>query len=400
MSLALGVLAFPVSAPARVFAQRPASPRPVYGITGEDPVTADNRGRALSHPQASCGPDNPCYLPEPNPAPVEGLPVDSHTADTYERPTAPGSAATGVISAVDIASAQVGADEDRLYFRINLADVDERTRGLPYVYGFELDYDDEDAGDLLVRVTDPAGNLGTRFGVGGVAAFWNANSNVFGATAHLPDGPGGTIDGYEVLAFDQGANHVKDNPGGDRAVVARVAPDRAASVELAVARPFLEAVTTYDPRIDLGGPFTKLALRPNASTRMIDPAAFTLHDRFGRQESGSPYPFLRVAPESPTCPASDAGLTQAAREALDSGTDADTGIANPCYPNRALAEYDNAYYTVGTTDPTPTPGPPGGDQQAQRTGRGGTRWGLVLAVGVALASAVTLALALRRPDRS
>lgn len=371
---------------------QPRPPSPVYGILGEDPVTSDNQRLAFTHPKATCPPASPCYLPEPNPLPTEGLPVDSHTADTYERPTAPGAGATVVLAAIDIASSQVGADEDHLYLRINLVGTDPATKSLPHVYGFELDYDDEDAGDLLVRVSDPRANLGTRFGVVGVEAYWNKNSNVFNATAQLPDGPMGTADGYEVLAFDEGANHVENSPGGPDAVVARIAPDRPASLEVALRRPFLEAVTTYDPRIDLSGRFTKLALRPNASTRSIEPAWFTLHDRFGRLESGSPFPFLRIAPASSGCPVSDTGLTQAARGALDSGTDVDTGIPNPCYPNGAIAEFDNAYFTVGTSDPTPTPGP--AEEKAGR-GEGGLASRLLLALAMVAVATVAAALAVR-----
>jgi hypothetical protein len=391
-ALALAALV-PLEIPASAGAQ-PGPPSPVYGASGEDPVTADNQPQAFAHPSAACPASSPCYLPEANPAPTEGFPVDSHTADTYERPTSAGAAATAVLAAIDIASSQVGADEDYLYLRINLAGVDPASRALPYVYGFELDYDDEDAGDLLVRVTNPGADLHSRFGATGVVAYWNKNSNIFNATAHLPDGPTGTADGYEVVAFDQGSNHLENAPGGAEAVVARIAPDRAASLELAVRRPFLEAVTTYDPRLDLSGRFTKLALRPSASRGPIEPAWFTLHDRFGRRDSGSPFPFLRVAPLSPGCPVSDVGLTQAGRSALDSGTGADTGIPNPCYPNRAIAEFDNAYYTVGTSDPTPTPGPPTG-QEGNREEAGRSARPVFLAAMVAGASVVVLVLALR-----
>lgn len=367
------------------FAQPPPAPAPVYGVTREDAVTADNPPQAFTHPSASCPAASPCYLPDPNPPPLEGLPVDSHTADVYERPTEPGPAATTVHAALDIASSQVGADADYLYFRINLFALDPGTRSLPFVYGFELDYDDDPAGDLLVRVADPGANLGTRFGVAGVAAFWNQNNNLFGERAGLPDGPGGNADGYEILAFDQGANHLNRAPGGNDAVLARIAPDGPA-LELAVRLPFFDAVKLNPAGVDVSGGVNKAGLRPNASREPIDPASFTLHDRFGRGESGSPFPFLRLAPPSAACPASDRGLAQADREVFDSGTGIDTGIPNPCYPIRALAPFDSAYFTMGTTDPTPTPGPPPRQDEAETGARRGRRasWPVLLAAPVAV----------------
>jgi hypothetical protein len=166
------------------WAQSPPSPTPVYGVSGEDAVTADNRPQAFAHPAASCPAATPCYLPDPNPAPTEGFPVDSYTADVYERPTTPAaSAAPAVFPALDIVSSQVGADEDYVYFRINLFGIDS-AGSLPYDYGFELDFDDDPAGEVLVRLTNPGASLGTRFGVTGLVAFWNENSNILGASGH------------------------------------------------------------------------------------------------------------------------------------------------------------------------------------------------------------------------
>ena len=331
--------------------QEPPGPRPAYQAALKDAVTADNPPRAFTQPAGGCATATPCYLPDANPEPSAGLPVDSYTADVYERPTLPGEEAERLLGAIDIESHQVGSDDAWFYFRINIAGAIEPINGLLPSYGFELDFDDDPAGEILVLVGGKAGLLEQRFSADGVSAYWNRNSNILGANAQAPDGPGGTPDGYEVVAVIDGENRVDKHPGGARPLLARVVADDNA-VELAISRSFLQATKLNERGVDVSGEVNKIGLRPAASAKAVDPAAFSAHDRFGRRESGSPFPFLQVAPPDPaSCPERDSEQSADLLDALDSGTDDDTGIPNPCYPAAAIAAYDNAYYVSTTFSP-------------------------------------------------
>ena len=402
--LALALAAGP-PATGHATAQEPARPQPSYRATGKDPATADNRPRAVAHPAGPCAAEAGCYLPDPNPASTEGLPVDSHTGDIYERPTAPGAGATRVTAAVDVVSARVGSDDAWFYFRIELAGRAPDGKHLPHAYGFELDFDDDPAGELLVVVSNPSASLGTAFGTTGMSAHWNQNSDIFGPTAELPDGPI-PGDGYEVLAFEGGANRLEGRRAVGDPLRGRVAA-RGAAVELAVRRRFLDALKENAAGIDISGDVNKVGLRANAAVAPIDPSAFTRHDRVGRRQSGSPYPFLRLRPTDPaTCPFDEQGLSLADREALDSGTDQDSGIPNPCYPAGAVAQYDNAYYVTTTYTPEEVAGQPAGPVEGElpAAGEGGpaageeTPVGMLLLAGVVAPGGAVL-VALRRRDR-
>ncbi|MGH2773170.1 MAG: hypothetical protein ACRDIU_08555, partial [Actinomycetota bacterium] len=208
-------------------AQAKSGPSPKYSATGADAVTADNKRLA------SCSPGGPCQAADPNPADPAAA-VDSYTQDLYERPLTAGS--RSVAPALDIVSGRVGSDDAYLYFRIDLFGIEEA--GLPYTYGFELDYDDDPAGDLLAIIAGPL--LKPKFAAAAVSAFWNENSNITGPNPGFPDGPGATPDGYERPVFQAGKNLAPDSPGGGDALVARISPRSPASIELAVRREFLK----------------------------------------------------------------------------------------------------------------------------------------------------------------
>lgn len=328
--------------------QEDAVPRPDYEAALKDAGTADNQPRTVPGPSDGCRPDSPCYLPDPNPDSKEGLPVDSYTADVYERPTGVGPAAATVLRAIDIVSHQVGGDGTWFYFRVNLAGPFSTHEGAPPFYGMEIDFDDDPAGEVLVVVG--AATLGTAFSPEGLAAYWNRNSNILGKEADLPEGPGGTIDGYEVAAVVDGRNQLEAQPGGASPVLARAA-ENGTAVEVAVRRALLDASKFNERGEDISGGVNELGLRPLASVAAIDPAAFSFHDRFGRRETGSPYPYLRIPPPDPICPVGDKDLSIEDRTALDSGTPDDTGIANPCYPSSVLSGFDNSFFASTTYDP-------------------------------------------------
>lgn len=326
-------------------AGQPASsrPTPVYAVTVADPTSA-------------------AAVPLANPAAGE-TPVDSYTADLYERPFRVGNGGTTVLPALDIVSSRAGAGATHLHYRIDLAGPDPGPGKLPYFYAFEVDLDDDPAGDLLVRVDDPGAGVGPTFGTKGVSAYWNENSNVTGPNPGLPDGPDATPDGYEVVVFDQGTNRRPKAIGGDAAVLARVAPDRAASVEIAVDAAFLQ-----DLNADLA--VTKVSFRAGASERPLDHRTYYLHDKLGRAEAGSPYPFLQLPGAPAVCPARDDALSADQRSALDSGTGSATGMANPCHPSAGVAAYDNAAFATAAPGAQPVPGQAGPDLSVSASHRG------------------------------
>lgn len=348
VGIAVGIVAAVGLGPAAAQPRAVVDPRPGYGAAVPDAVTVDNVPRPARSPEERC-PAAGCVVAEANPEPP-GRVVDSYTADTYERPVSSGPGSAVVLPALDITSVRAGTRGEFLFYRIDLAGPDGGG-GLPFSYAFEIDYDDDPAGDLLVRLDNPRAGLSTTFAAAGVVAFWNQNSNAAGPNPGTPDGPGASPDGYERRVFDGGANTLDGAPGGERAVLARVAPDREASLEVAVDGRFIQAMND-----DL--PAASASFRATASRATLPESSYYLHDRFGRRDVGSPYPFLRLAGAPAECPNREVGLNGEQRAALDSGTGDDTGRPNPCYPSRVpVAEMDN----TGFTSPEPgSVGPPPG----------------------------------------
>lgn len=275
----------------------------------------------------------------------------------YERPIAARGQTVEVLPAVDIASARAGTGRDHLHYRIDLAGLDPSTGRLAHSYAFELDYDDDAAGDLLVRVDDPGESSSSSFGTGGVSVFWNQNSNATGSNPGFPDGPGASPDGYEVVVFEHGAARVAGAAASAEVVTARLAPDRTASLELAVDAAFVQSLND-----DLA--VTKVSFRAGASRTSLHPGSYYLHDKLGRAEAGSPYPFLQSRGAPDACPAADASLPAEQRSALDSGTGAATGLPNPCHHRMELSAYDNTAFVTMAPPSRPTAGNPGGEQAA------------------------------------
>ncbi|HZI65484.1 MAG TPA: hypothetical protein VFF17_02865, partial [Thermoanaerobaculia bacterium] len=291
---------------------------PMYTITLNDAVTGDNATQDFTVPGVTC---NDCYVPDPNPG------VDSYTDDIYERPMGSGSGASAYFSNLDITSGQMGSDATYLYFRINLFGAGS---GLNAKYAVAINCDADARPDLYLRVDDPQGNMGTTFDEKAVFASYDTNNDVGAANLDEPDGPGGSDNGYETVVFDQGTNSAPGSAGGADAVQARVAPTGTA-VEFAIERVFLDAVCGKMAK-QVGFCVQTAQGGQTASGTQL------LHDEYSRQSGGSPYPWLSTAPSPAvtTCPttnAEDDALSAQQRAALDSGTNVNTGIVNPCYPS-------------------------------------------------------------------
>lgn len=310
------------------------TPNPVYFSETPDAVTGDNVRVQVNHPSATCGSSDPCYLPDPNPS-SGSVWVDNYSLDIYERPMGQGSSAKVYLPWIDITSSAVGYDANFLYYKIDLYGTESGK--LPSYYSFEINFDSDPLGDILVRAEAPSAKVGTSWGTSGVIAYHDTNQNMGGPRPTTADGPSNTLGGYENLVFDQGSNKLSGAPGGATAVRARISPTDPTVVELAVSRAFLVALNENSP-------VEKAAFRPYAAKGSNSPSQFQLHDEYTRSSAGSPYPWLRVAGAPSFCPSSLAAenaLTAAQRDALNSGTSSQTSFLNPCYPASSIYEFDN-----------------------------------------------------------
>jgi uncharacterized repeat protein (TIGR01451 family) len=294
---------------------------PVYQATRADDVTGV-KARTTT-PQC-----NNCIIPDPNP-PAGTRKVDSYNDDRYERPVVSAGGGT-YLPELDIVSTHVGFDSTWFYYRINLFGAG--TSSLGKGYAFELNVDPDDRPDLLVIVA--GADLTASFSSNKVAAWWDTNNSVGGATLLGPDGPGGHGNGYETDVFRDGVNKLIGTPGGSDAVRVRKIVGEAA-FELAIRRTFLNALA--------GSAVTKIAFRGWAGEGSFDQALHLYHDSRSRSQAGSPYPYLQLSGAPASCPSvTDNTITAAQRAALESGTGVQTAFLNPCWPNGNVYLVDNS----------------------------------------------------------
>lgn len=300
---------------------RGQTPSPVYFITTPDAVTGDNTPVSWTGQiqGVSCTAANPCYLPDAG--------ADSYRSDVYERPTGVGSGSQQdrYYAQIDIVSSAVGYDADFLYYRFSLygSPLDQK-------YGFEINFDGDLSGDLFVEVDNPAAKTPGSWASDHVTAYLDADNSVGAANPLLPDGPG-NINGYEGKVFNNGNNQYPGNPGGNNALLARA---NGAVLELAVRRVFLHAVNG-------GSQVTKAAFRPMASRIPFNEGDYYIHDNLSRRFVGGAYPWLSQPGAPVDCPtASDASLTAAEINALESGVPTPTSFVNPCFPAFQVREID------------------------------------------------------------
>lgn len=295
-------------------------PAPVYTRNVLDAVT---NGAAITI--AGTCPTTPCFVPPPNnPSGV----IDSYAGDVYERPIGKGAAAALYYPALDIQSTDTGMRPSWVYYRVNLVGTD--AGALPHAYRVEINFDADANGDAIVELDAPSSTDWSSSLVVRV----DDNASVGGARALVADGPAQAGGGYEQVVFAAGVNSAPGAEGGSTAVQVRVS---AASIELAIYRPFLESLTSDT--------VTGAGFRAYASLASINAGALYVHDDRSRSTLGSPYPWLETAGAPTTCPTGpggDDGLTAAQVASLESGTRLDTGIPNPCYAVGSTYEFDNA----------------------------------------------------------
>ncbi len=304
---------------------------PVYQRIRTDNVTGDKTPVVVTGGGAPCPANAPCYIADAG--------ADSYSEDLYERPAGQGSLAKNYAPAIDIVTAQAGITQDWFFYRINVFGPQPSTTlgtsaSMPFHYGMEINFDDDVMGDVIVDVDNTSGLVTTNWSVLGVLVKTDQNETMGGPNPLLPDGPGEAGGGYEHKIFDQGQNSATGQVGGATAVQARI---NGASLEIAIHRPFLLSLTKDS--------ITGASFRPYADAGQVATSDLYTHDDKNRSGIGSPYPWLTKTGAPAQCPAGSSGdknLTAAQIAALESGTNVNTGIANPCYATGGVYLRDNA----------------------------------------------------------
>ncbi len=157
--------------------------------------------------------------------------------------------------------------------------------GSEAAYGVEFDMDIDGHGDWLILADAPPDSVWT---TDGVRACRDANADVGGPTAMIPDGPHASRDGYEECVFDSGYGI-----GPDEAWIRRD-PGHADRIQIAL----LYSLIGNDGEF-MWGTWSDESIK--------DPAWFDFNDHFTSIEAGSPasessqYPLKAMASMDNTC---------------------------------------------------------------------------------------------------
>lgn len=259
----------------------PTGLTPVYDVTFDDAVTADN---AFARSGGGRG------------WTIDGG-ADVYQTDVYERPTAQtfqvvrGAdgvqrfAAAEYYQNLDIVRASAGFDANHLYVSIKLAGLSKLTQdggasaeGLKYRYGFRLSTAADGGGGLLVTAEQP-GEKNPTFGGQAVYAHRDANGDVGGTGLSVTkqDRPAEVNgNGYERVVAADGRGMV-----GQQVVWARVSPADPTVVEFAL--DYKAFGYTADQLESLA------YLQFEANKGLQDPANYLWNDEYTQSEAGSPY---------------------------------------------------------------------------------------------------------------
>jgi hypothetical protein len=184
-------------------------------------------------------------------------PFNANTMDTY-------------FPHLDIVDTFVYQDETWIYGMVVIKGASSSS-SLADKYAMELDLDLDGKGDWLIVATNPASK---DWSVDGVQVYQDANKDVGNKSAMFTDEKA-TGDGFEKLAFGQGTGDDPDTAW------ARISPDDANTVELAVKRSVL------------GNP-EKYLINMWAGTSLLDPALFDINDHFTHEQAGAADPGLEI----------------------------------------------------------------------------------------------------------
>jgi hypothetical protein len=163
---------------------------------------------------------------------------------------------------LDIYSVDFSYDENFFYFTITLIGLHPDEDRLTGMYGIEFDRSLTGRGDLIVLVENPMEEWSTE----NLSVYTDENKDV-GGTRPMVAELGFTGDGYEAMAELE----------GDRAAMARIAPDDNEAIQIAVSQSLLEL---EEPEVFLYGAWAKKG--------HIEVSQFDFNDTMGPTEAGSP----------------------------------------------------------------------------------------------------------------
>ncbi len=164
---------------------------------------------------------------------------------------------------LDIVDTAFYEDENWIYAVITLKGTDDNGQ-LTGRYAFEIDSDLDGRGEWLVLVSQPASK---EWSVAGVQAWFDANQDVGGSLAVNAD-KNGNGNGYETLLVENGQGSDPD------LAWARLSPDSAVMVEMAVKRSLLGSDNSY-------------MIGAWAGNETLDPAQFDFNDHMTHEQAGA-----------------------------------------------------------------------------------------------------------------
>ena len=161
---------------------------------------------------------------------------------------------------LNILITSISSDDSFYYFIIDLDDVSTITGTLDGIYGIEFDRTKTGRGDLLVWVTQLTSDWSTQ----GIIIFINPNGTVGGLDPMTAE------EGYKGKGYTETMEME-----GDKVAWARISPDDASAVQIAISRAVLG-----DPEEFLWDAW--------ADNGVKDPSLFDYDDHFGPSAAGSP----------------------------------------------------------------------------------------------------------------
>jgi hypothetical protein len=180
---------------------------------------------------------------------------------------------------LNILTTSITSDDSFFYFTISLDGIDPASGTLSGTYGIEFDRTKTGRGDLLVLASNPA----KEWSMENVTVYVNPTASVGGTKPIVAE------EGYEGKGYTETVQLE-----GDKVAWARIAPEDANAVQIAVSRTLMNNAEefTWGAWADGG---------------VKDPSLYDYDDHFGPSEAGSPintsedYPLKAVASLDNTC---------------------------------------------------------------------------------------------------
>jgi hypothetical protein len=209
---------------------------------------------------------------------------DSFSKNLYERPFN-ANTMDAYFPQLDIIDARLTSDANWFYVTIKVVGKDANN-SLSGDYGIELDLNRDGRGDFLIMASAPKPTWSTD----GVRVWQDTNGDVGGKNPIKSDNPVTTLNGYDIMVFNQGVGTDPD------AAWAQISPLDSNSVQIAFKRTLINNASVF-----LWGAWAM-------SDSSLNPAAFDNNDAFTMDQAGSPlteqgsyYPVKSLAEMDNTC---------------------------------------------------------------------------------------------------